>query len=65
MSYTTVQGDTWDIIAKKVYGNEMKADFLMANNFQALDTFIFPEGIVLNTPDLPEEQDDDLPPWRY
>lgn len=27
--YTTVQGDTWDIIAKKVYGNEKYAGYLM------------------------------------
>jgi phage tail protein X len=64
MSYTTVQGDTWDIIAKEVYGKEKYADYLMANNFLALDTFIFSEGTVLNTPDLPEEKDGDLPPWR-
>lgn len=64
MSYTTVQGDTWDKIAKKVYGKEIHADFLMANNFLELDAFVFSEGTVLNTPELPEEQDGDLPPWR-
>jgi len=64
MAYTTFQGDTWDKIAKKVYGKEMHAGFLMANNFIVLDTFVFPEGTVLNTPDLPEKLDGDLPPWR-
>jgi phage tail protein X len=64
MSYKTVQGDTWDKIAKEVYGKETYAGFLMKNNFLALDIFIFPEGTVLNTPALPEEQDGDLPPWR-
>lgn len=64
MAYQTVQGDTWDIIAKKVYGNEKHADYLMANNFKELDTFIFSEGTILSTPELPEEKDGNLPPWR-
>jgi len=64
MAYTTIQGDTWDIIAKEVYGKEKYAGFLMANNFLELDTFVFPQGTVLNTPVLPEELDGDLPPWR-
>lgn len=29
MSYTTKSGDTWDGIAKTVYGDELKADVLM------------------------------------
>ncbi len=64
MSYTTVHGDTWDKIAKVVYGDEKHADYLMQNNFHLLDIFVFPQGTVLNTPDLPEELDGDLPPWR-
>lgn len=64
MAYITIQGDTWDKIAKEVYGKEIYADFLMANNFQELDTFVFSQGTVLNTPALPEERDGDLPPWR-
>lgn len=63
-TYITVQEDTWDKISKEVYGSELHADFLMKNNIQLLDIFIFSEGTVLNTPELPEEQDGDLPPWR-
>ena len=29
MSYTTKSGDTWDGIAKTVYGDELKADVLV------------------------------------
>ena len=29
MAYTTISGDTWDMIAKKVYGSEYHADILM------------------------------------
>ena len=30
--YTTKSGDTWDVIAKEVYGSEYHADALMAAN---------------------------------
>ena len=39
--YTTKSGDTWDVIAKEVYGSEYHADVLMAANPQEIDTFIF------------------------
>lgn len=63
-TYETVQGDTWDIIAKKVYGNEMYAGYLMEANRLKLDYLIFPAGITLSTPEPTEEQDEDMPIWR-
>lgn len=62
--YTTVQGDTWDIIARKVYGNEKYAGYLMENNRLLLEYMIFPGGITLDIPELTEETDPDLPIWR-
>ena len=62
--YKTIQGDTWDMVAKKVYGAERHLDYLMAHNFDLLDYFIFPAGIEINTPDLPLEQEEYLPAWR-
>ncbi len=62
--YKTIQGDTWDMIAKKVYGAERHLDYLMAHNFDLLDYFIFPAGVEVNTPELPLEQEEDLPAWR-
>lgn len=61
--YTTKQGQAWDQIAREVYGNEIYADFLMENNPRHLNVLIFPAGIELNTPKLPEQKKD-LPPWR-
>lgn len=52
------------MIAKKVYGNEMRADYLMSNNMKLLDIFVFPSGVALATPQLPEELNGELPPWR-
>ena len=62
--YKTIQGDTWDMIAKKVYGAERHLEYLMAHNFDLLDYFIFPAGVEVNTPELPLEQEEDLPVWR-
>lgn len=64
-TYTTVQGETWDEIAYKVYGSEEYAAFLMANNYPFLDILVFSAGTVLNTPGIPwYEESDELPPWR-
>lgn len=62
--YKTVQGDTWDTIAKKVYGAEKHLDFLMRNNFELLDYFVFPAGISVNTPSLPGNEAAGVPEWR-
>ncbi len=63
MTYKTIQGQTWDQIAKEVYGSEIKADVLMAANPKQLGVFIFPAGVLLNVPEL-EESNTNLPPWR-
>lgn len=61
--YKTKSGDVWDGIAKEVYGDESYTSFLMANNQEAIDYFIFPEGIKLVIEDLPAEESI-LPDWR-
>ena len=50
MTYTTVQGDMWDSIAYKIFGNVAATDQLMALNQQYLHTYIFSAGIVLTLP---------------
>ncbi len=64
-TYTTVQGDTWDSIAYKAYGagHESQAGTLMQNNWDLLDYFVFPAGIVVQIPEL-DTDTSDLPPWR-
>lgn len=52
------------MIAKNVYGNELRADFLMENNPKLIEVFVFSNGTLLNTPDLPAEEKLVLPPWR-
>ncbi len=62
--YTTIEGDTWDSIAKKVYGDESKTDFLMSNNIKLLDIIVFHSGVALQTPPVAFEKSVLLPPWR-
>ena len=65
---TTVSGDAWDTIAKRVYGDERKAQFLMEarENVRLLDIQIFSAGVAVAVPDIPQEtaDADDLPDWR-
>ena len=55
-TYTTKQGDTWDLIAFRVYGDVKYTGWLMQNNFPHLDIFVFDAGVVLQTPELPESE---------
>ena len=65
---TTIQGDTWDTLARRAYGDECKAQLLMEarENIGLLDIQIFSGGVLIAVPDeLKEKTDDrDLPAWR-
>lgn len=64
-NYTTIQGDMWDYIAYKVYGNEKYIKLLMNANQEYRDYAVFPQGIRLVCPDIPVEDGPTyLPPWR-
>lgn len=64
MIYTSVQGDTWDMIAYKTTGNCMYADKIMQANPMLLDIFVFSAGTDVIIPDIDEEESNELPPWR-
>lgn len=64
---TTVQGDTWDTIAWRAYGNTLRAQELMEarENIRLLDVEVFPAGIVVAAPDVETTSAaDGLPEWR-
>ena len=64
-TYTTIQGDTWDAIAHKVYGDTKYTVCLMQSNLPLLDIFVFSAGTVLQTPVVPEDGDSaTAPDWR-
>ena len=63
--YTTVQGDMWDVVSKKVYGSEKYVAQLMQANPQYISTVIFPGGVTLVTPAIDTAATAaGLPPWR-
>lgn len=62
--YETNAGDTWDEIARIVYGSEKYADYLMENNPSHLATSVFHAGVLLWIPELPDENDLQMPEWR-
>ncbi len=63
--YITVQGDKWDEIAYKVYGDTRFTDTLFAANPQYRKIYIFSAGIELETPEIGVKLTTDyLPPWK-
>mgnify|MGYP002510378800 CR=1 FL=1 len=63
-TYTTIQGDMWDSIAYRLYGNEKYVGDLMKANMEWLDIFIFGAGTVLTVPELAAEEETGMPSWR-
>lgn len=63
--YSTVLGDTWDIVSKKSYGTEFRTDVLMKANPDVANVIVFPSGVQLIVPEIDiVEQFDSLPPWK-
>lgn len=63
-SYTTILGDTWDVIALKTLGSEMYLAKLVAANKRYADIITFPAGVALDIPEASPEIDGGLPPWK-
>lgn len=65
-TYTTVQGDLWDSIAYRQLGSTGHTDKLINANLQYRDIYIFPAGVTLVLPDIPEDgnKSTNLPPWK-
>lgn len=64
MTYTTIQGDTWDMIAYKLFQKESLMVQIMNANYDYVDTAVFGAGVVLNIPTIFTETAADLPPWK-
>lgn len=63
-TYTTVQGDMWDSIAYRLYGDEGGMNALIAANPSYIDVMVFPAGVVLAVPNYIKPTANTLPPWR-
>lgn len=61
--YTTLQGDTWDLIAFKTLGSEYLLPFLLEVNQQHRNIMIFPGNIILEIPDIETDEITERPDW--
>ncbi|MNP55752.1 Phage Tail Protein X [compost metagenome] len=64
MIYKSVQGDTWDSIAFKLYGDEYLMTLLISANPKLAQTVIFSGNVAVTVPDKPADVSDTLPPWK-
>lgn len=62
--YTTELGDTWDLIAYRVYGNEKYMKELVEANIENASTVFFKSGVKLICPDIPIPNYSSAPPWK-
>ena len=64
VEYTTVQGDTFDMLAYKAYDNEFLSHLIIQANPQYASVLKFDSGIVLKLPKITKQAASTLPPWR-
>lgn len=64
--YVTKDGDRWDLIAYKVYGDPYLYPAIMLFNPKYMDIKVFKAGITLIIPELEytEDYDEVSPPWQ-
>jgi phage tail protein X len=65
--YKTQQGDTWDLIAYRLYpkvGREMCMERLLEANEAHRETVIFGAGVTLSVPEIEIPAANNLPPWK-
>lgn len=65
--YITNAGDTWDMIAYRVYNDKRRVQELMEvrENWPLLDIEVFSSDVAIATPDIEEKTAaEDLPEWR-
>ena len=65
-TYTTKQGDTWDTVAFKAYGDVTRINEIIAANPNVPITDQIAANTTLNIPIIPEPTLDEtlLPPWK-
>ena len=63
-TYTTAQGDTWDMIAYKKLGSTDYTDRLIDANLEYAGTLLFPAGVTLRLPEITGKTSGSLPPWK-
>lgn len=64
LNHITTEGERWDLLAYRYYGNALLYERIVAANPHVPLTPTLPSGLTLSIP-LIEQQDlsEDLPPW--
>ena len=63
--YTTLQGDTWDMISIDFYGNPNLSFVIINANLELSEYIVFDGGIELKIPIIPDFiSPSTLPPWK-
>jgi phage tail protein X len=63
---TTRQGDTWDMLALRIYGSDKLGYLLLQANPEYMWVIYLPAGLTLSVPQLPVSakiKSSPLPPW--
>lgn len=63
-TYTTILGDTWDMISLKVYDSEYYINELMETNPKYIEIAIFSSGVQLIIPEVIKKATVKLPLWK-
>lgn len=64
-TYKTIQGDTWDLIAHKMYGEDKNMHILLQANIALVDTVFFDAGVDIIVPEvIAKTVDTSISPWR-
>ena len=63
-TYRTSQGDTWDMISYRAYGNEKYVDKLIQANLFYKEVVIFPANVKLTIPEISISYQSTLPLWK-
>ena len=64
-TYETIQGDMWDTVSYKMFGNCAFSDRIMFLNTPYIDYYIFPGGLKLRLPEIQQgEGVYNPPPWQ-
>lgn len=63
-TYTTKQGDMWDVIAARELGSSSYMGPLIMANLSKCSYFVFPAGVTLVIPELEASNNASNPPWR-
>ena len=64
-TYTTQEGDTFDLLALDMYDDEKMAHYIIQENPDYSDMIVFPGGVELQLPIISSDDlSDTVAPWR-